>query len=97
MVVEEVRPDPAINSEFITQRYSDRASQASFPSNISDCNTERHDFVCQEVFHGEGGWAKDLDPTDSGQLMRWRSLQSGHHCQLLLHSREEAFLMSFAY
>ena len=70
VVLEEVRPDPDLNSQFIIQRNSHRASQASFASNISDCNTERQDFVCQEMFHGEGGWAKDLDPTDSGQLMR---------------------------
>lgn len=73
MVLEEVRPDPALNSQFITQRTSERASQASFASNISDCNTDRHEFVCQEMFHGEGGWAKDFDPTDSGQLLRWQS------------------------
>ena len=73
VVLEEVRPDPALSSQFIIQRNSARASQASFASNISDCNTERQDFVCQEMYHGEGGWAKDLDPTDSGQLMRWHS------------------------
>ena len=77
VVVEEVRPDPAINSEFLTQRNSHRASQASFPSNMTDCNTDRHDFVCQEMFHGEGGWAKDLDPDDSGQLMRWEEGEEG--------------------
>ena len=73
MVLEEVRPDPALTSQFIIQRTSERASQASFASNISDCNTDRHDFVCQEMYHGEGGWAKDFDHTDSGQLMRWQS------------------------
>ena len=73
VVVEEVRPDHDLNSQFIIQRNSSRASQASFASNISDCNTERRDFVCQEMFHGEGGWAQDLDLTDSGQLMRWQS------------------------
>ena len=73
VVLEEVRPDPATTSQFIIQRTSARASQASFPSNISDCNTERQDFVCQEMYHGEGGWPRDLDPTDSGQLMRWQS------------------------
>ena len=73
VVMEEVRPDPDLSSQFIIQRNSHRASQASFSSNISDCNTDRHEFVCQEMYHGEGGWAKDLDPADSGQLMRWLS------------------------
>ena len=35
-------------------------------------NTERHEYVSEGMYHNEGGWRPDVNPTDSNQLMRWR-------------------------
>ena len=43
------------------------------PTTLSfQANTERYEYVSQGMYHNEGGWRPDVNPTDSNQLMRWR-------------------------
>ena len=88
VVLEELRPDSELASQYIVSRASTRATQFSAYSYIShviiislllifyqhniQANTERYEYVSQGMYHNEGGWRPDINHTDSNQLMRWR-------------------------
>ena len=69
---EEIRPEPEITKQFILQRRTVKGSQSSAALNLSECNTERSEYSCQQMYHGEGGWPRDVNISDPGQLVRWR-------------------------
>ena len=87
-MLEELRPDSELASQYIVSRASTRATQFSAYSYIShviiislllifyqhniQANTERYEYVSQGMYHNEGGWRPDINHTDSNQLMRWR-------------------------
>ena len=48
------------------------AQMLLFLSSLIQVNTERAEFLSQGMNHVEGGWPKDINPSENDQTMRFR-------------------------
>jgi len=71
-LLDEFAPDPDIKSQHIERNPSVMDVQAKPEMSEHHINTERFSYCDMTMFHSEGGWPKDVDPTEKDQTLRFR-------------------------
>lgn len=68
----DLRPDPGLAAQFIVKTPRDQATQARCDMSEHQVNTERFKTESSGLNHTEGGWPKDVDPSEVEQTIRFR-------------------------
>ncbi|KAJ3305876.1 Dynein intermediate chain 2, axonemal, partial [Gonapodya sp. JEL0774] len=67
-----IPPDPAAARNFVVRNPSTTESQAGPELSEHDANTESVAYESHGILHLQGGWPKDVDPTDVEHTIRFR-------------------------
>ena len=70
-VMAETMPNPDMLAEYVEQNPTDVAIQCIPEYSEHEVNTERFELLSQGVIHLEGGWPKDVDPSEVEQTLRY--------------------------
>eukprot|EP00095_Tigriopus_kingsejongensis_P003856 maker-scaffold20_size707684-snap-gene-4.19 protein:Tk03856 transcript:maker-scaffold20_size707684-snap-gene-4.19-mRNA-1 annotation:"axonemal outer arm dynein intermediate chain 1" len=69
---QEILPNPSLWDLYIDKNPVHRSVQVSSEMSEHEVNTERAEYLSQGMNHAEGGWPKDINPTENDQTMRFR-------------------------
>ena len=72
VVMAEVAPDRALEAEYVTRVVMSRETQAGPDMGAAMVNTRRQELVARGMSHTEGGWPRDVNPSDAEQKNRFR-------------------------
>ncbi|TRY68817.1 hypothetical protein TCAL_12894, partial [Tigriopus californicus] len=67
-----ILPNPGIWDNYIDKNPVHRSVQVSSEMSEHEINTERAEYLSQGMNHAEGGWPKDINPSENDQTMRFR-------------------------
>eukprot|EP00042_Codosiga_hollandica_P043770 m.420643 g.420643 ORF g.420643 m.420643 type:complete len:780 (-) comp56637_c0_seq4:151-2490(-) len=68
----DIMPDAALRSQFIARNPCEAAALAASQYSEHEVNTERFSTEHKGVNHVEGGWPRDIDPSELEHTMRYR-------------------------
>ncbi|KAM9342518.1 dynein axonemal intermediate chain 2 [Pholidichthys leucotaenia] len=68
----DVPPDPNLGSHFVVKKQREQAVQACCQISEHQVNTQRFEYESCGINHVEGGWPKDINPSEMEQTMRFR-------------------------
>lgn len=68
----DIRPDPSLSVSYVTRKECSTETQSVPEYSEHDANTEHATYATTGIQHSEGGWPKDVDPSDIEQTMRFR-------------------------
>ena len=72
VVMAEVAPNRALEADYVTRVRMSREIQAGPDMGASMVNTRRQELVGRGMCHTEGGWPRDVNPSDAEQKNRFR-------------------------
>ncbi|KXS16505.1 WD40 repeat-like protein [Gonapodya prolifera JEL478] len=67
-----ILPDPSLSRNFVVRNPSNTEMQAGPDLSEHDANTESVAYESHGILHLQGGWPKDVDPTDVEHTIRYR-------------------------
>ncbi|ELU10526.1 hypothetical protein CAPTEDRAFT_84434, partial [Capitella teleta] len=68
----DIVPDASLMESFIERNPVDRGTQCVQEMSEHEINTERYETDTRGINHTEGGWPKDVNPSEIEQVMRYR-------------------------
>ena len=69
---EAIAPNPALFDDYVDRNPVHKGVQVSGEMSEHEVNTQRAEFLSQGMNHIEGGWPKDINPSENDQTMRFR-------------------------
>ncbi|XP_067145077.1 dynein intermediate chain 3, ciliary-like [Centruroides vittatus] len=81
-ILVDIKPDVSLRDNFVQASRINREVQCSTVVACNQVNTEHYGTESRGMNHEEGGWPKDVDPTDEKQVTRFRKkVEKDEHFQ----------------
>eukprot|EP00698_Gefionella_okellyi_P008263 TRINITY_DN2042_c0_g1_i2.p1 TRINITY_DN2042_c0_g1~~TRINITY_DN2042_c0_g1_i2.p1 ORF type:complete len:570 (+),score=116.88 TRINITY_DN2042_c0_g1_i2:49-1758(+) len=71
-LVQEIQPEPKLGTNFVERNPTTVEIQCAADSSEHEVNTQRHETQPRGMLHVEGGWPRDVDPSEPDHTIRYR-------------------------
>ncbi|GKT15502.1 Dynein axonemal intermediate chain 2 [Aduncisulcus paluster] len=71
-LIDSLAPNPELHKLWVERTHRDQQFQTSREMSEHEVNTDRIETISRGIYHKEGGWPKEIDPTESEHVTRYR-------------------------